>query len=246
MKAAALIAFALLAATVPAHAQEDCLAKIRAAIKQSDWNNDPAIPESCWRFGPLNLGMTRAEAQTALGAPDASEPAEGMHLGRSYPAERALYVYPRDLAAQLACNPVRGAEFDPLALELVYSQDRLVALSVSDTHRTDYARCIAAEGKSGPPAAPVPFPYDFYGIRRGTPLSKLADVFGRSGNTNNSKDFWEYWPVPIAVGGEEQVGGLTIASSMTFASAAGGGIHFAADQDPATCRVRGFRVVTNR
>jgi hypothetical protein len=237
----ALFCLAILAATVPAQAQS-CVATIRAAVQ----GKSVTVPQRCWRLGPLTLGMTPSGVEAVLGPPDATQPAQGMWQGKYFPAQQAIYVYPREFSSQLKQHPVRPVEFHPQSLGLVYYQNRLREISMGGAGGTYFARCTAPDDKSGPASTPTTFPYSFYGIALGAPRDKVIATFGPFLAHNDSNDFWNYWTaVPLSVVGEDTVSSLEFASSLAFTGTSGV-VNYIADQDPTTCRIRGFHIKTDR
>ena len=142
--------------------------------------------------------------------------------------------------------PASLQNFQPKILRLIYSQNKLVAITVGNTYRADYKPCAVrdSDGRAMQPDVSPAFPYAFNGIALGTPLASVIAAFGPFTGTNNTKDLWYYWPLPIAINGEEKVDELAIANSMLFIGM-GGAPHFIANQT-AACRIQGFRLQTGR
>jgi hypothetical protein len=190
--------------------------------------------------------MAPSAVEAVLGPPDATQTAQGMWQGQHIPAQQAIYVYPRDLPSQLKQHPVRPVDFHPQDLRLIYKDNRLVEISMGGSVKTHWARCTTQGDISGQSVTPPTFPYSFYGIALGDPRDKVITTFGPFLTHNNTNDFWNYWDaVPLSVTGEYTVFSLEFANSMTFGGA-DGVVNYVVEQDPITCRVRGFHIKTDQ
>src|SRR6202012_4182757 len=129
---------ALPAAALAAPSPGACAAQIK---RQSEQGSPPA-EAGCWRLGPVALGMTTAEAAALIGPPDPEAagpavnlPAKGARTGY----RNAFYVFPRDLAKQLARKPPK--ELRTRILKVAYFQDRAVQIASAPPTETSSNRC---------------------------------------------------------------------------------------------------------
>jgi hypothetical protein len=230
----------LLAALTPAPpamaetASRTCLAVIKAANVR---HRVEAVPDDCWRMGPLHLGMTMVQARAVLGVPGLSQERSVSYRRRKFPITRLFYVYPRNLRNWLKLAPARLADFHPVTLRLDFSKEALVAIRIDDSGGIAPPPCRP----SGPGHSFVhkeaDFPYGFHGLTLDAPLSGVVTRFGRfaSASSNSSN----YWPVPLSVDGKDKVSGIEIATGMAFTG--GGGMpEFRLQLDPRSCFVTGY------
>ncbi len=85
------------------------------------------------------------------------------------------------------------------------------------------------------------YPFNFHGIGLGAKLDAVTARFGRFAAINSSRDFANYWPVPLSFGGEGEVDEIAFATGMAFVGISGMP-QFQVRRDPATCLVTGYSV----
>ena len=231
----------------PVHAAATAATPSDAACMASIRRGDPGrVDKRCWRVGPLRLAMTRAQVEARLGVPDLETTlVDDLDGGRTYPT--AVYVFPRDLAARLAANPLPAVRFQ--ILELAFRDGHLVRIGNTAAVRTPGAACTAGRARSTPVALdPDAFrPYQrFLSVRVG---DRLADVRRRLGPwsfVSNGGDFVNMFPTALTFDVDEdgpllgrRVTGFALQADAD-AGLMGEMIDLTLERDPATCRVHGF------
>jgi len=236
-----LVAAGFLAWAMPAAAETQsrtCLAVIKAANVR---HRAEAVPDDCWRMGPLRLGMTLAQVRTLLGAPGSSQTLIISYRRRKYPITRLFYIYPRNLRNWLKLAPARQADFHLVALRLDFTKDGLAAISVDDNARVTPPPCRPSAPGHGFVHKAEAFPYGFHGLTLGAPLSEVVTHFGRFASSDPSRNLYNYWPVPLAVSAKDKVTSIRIATGMAFTAAAAGP-DIRLQLDPRSCFVTGYTV----
>ena len=178
------------------------------------------LPSACASVGPLRLGMTHAEMVHILGLPDMD-----FVGGTSEPM--AVYVFPRDLAVQLAEHPAQQVDLHHTDLYVVFREARIVAIEI----------------EADPQAS---FPYAIGDIAISGPVAGLLERIKTQPLWNTTWDNARFLPYPMDVEVDpdtHQVAGATIAidsRAMHMISRP----HFNLIKNPATGLVNGFRVST--
>jgi hypothetical protein len=255
MRTALLIAFSTVlpflavpgATGAPADGPPDCAARIqRQAAGQA-----PA-PLTCWRLGPVALGMTREAVVQALGQPDIER--DGPPIGdpdrmRHDRYRLAYYVFPRDLAQRLAREPQANVRFR--VLEIAYVTGRVAQVSNSPPARISWTRCDADPARpprtaDGPPAEFAPY-LSFAGLKAGDSVAALTARFGKPWTISTAHDFYNYGPFPLTleIGDDDgRVGGFSIGTDSDTVLLGGfANIEFV--RAPGTCRVSGFHFLSS-
>jgi hypothetical protein len=208
-----------------------CEAAVRIATRESQPNR---IPSKCWRIGPVALGMSRPEVERALGQPDFTS----TH-GNSF------YIYPRNLLRWMRKHPVRMEDFILVSLVLMYKDDHVDAITVPDDTAISYPACHAARISSTPRNTYKPrFPFRFSSISIGDRLESAFRKLGHYAGSNRPHDWFEYWPVPLALTSYENnhprtVDAITIATDERAMSRIPE-LVVSANLDPTTCFVNGY------
>lgn len=198
-------------------AAADCAGELTA--------NKPAptlpLPSACRAMGPLHLGMSYARMAAATGTPDTdATPAVG-YLD-------AVYVFPRDLAAQLKRHPVPQADVHYGYVEVVFHDDRSVVISVVVTDQS------------------VAFPYSVGGIAIDEPIDQLLRRVKAHHAWNATRDHVGFYPYPIGVDVEPdgRVFGIDISNDMRPNPGHAIRLHWVTD--PGSGLVRGYHVTAGR
>jgi len=237
----AMVLFAALAPAMPAMAEtpsRTCLAVIKAANVR---HRAEAVPDDCWRMGPLRLGMTMVQARALLGAPGLSQSLAVTYRRRKFPITRLFYVYPRNLRNWLRLAPARLMDFHPITLRLDFSKDGLAAIRIDDNTRITPPPCRPSAPGHSFVHKEADFPYGLHGLTLGTPLSSVVTRFGRFASSDKSKNISNYWPVPLSIEGANNVSGIEIATGMAFTGTdTGAKPEFQLQLDPRSCFVTGY------
>jgi hypothetical protein len=233
---ALLAALALGAPAMAETPSRTCLAVIKAANVR---HRAEAVPDDCWRMGPLRLGMTMVQARALLGAPGLSQPLTVTYRRRKFPITRLFFVYPRNLRNWLRLAPARLTDFRPITLRLDFSKDALVALRIDDSARITPPPCRPSAPGHSFVHKEADFPYGFHGLTLDSPLSSVVTRFGRFASGGNAGNSSNYWPVPLSVDGKDKVSGIEIATGMAF-TGRGGMPEFQLQLDPRSCFVTGY------
>lgn len=215
-----------------------CVAALRGSALR---HRNTDIPADCWRLGPLRLGMSRLSVEGLLGGPDTGRDFTRLYRHRRYFLSEAVYVYPRNLKSWLRLAPQAAEDFHPVTLHLIYRDNVVVAIAVGDLSRTQAPGCVPPRPVRPFQRGGRDFPYDFHGIRLGTPLGEVGQRFGRFATVNAARDFRTYWPVPLSFDGDDGVTEIDFATGMAFAGTVGMP-DFELRRDPATCLVTGYAV----
>jgi hypothetical protein len=234
-----VLAALLLALPFPAWAmtgEAACVAAIKSATAH---HRAAAVPDDCWRMGPLTLGMTRRSAERILGSPLATRAAAMTYRRQKFALAETLYVYPRNLRNWLRLAPQTLDRFPPPTLRLFYWKDALVAIAAGNAGKIDAPDCKPQHPVTAFVRGGVDFPYDFHGVMLGAPLATVSQRFGRFANVNAAHETANYWPVPLAFSGAKGLKGITFATGMAFAGL-GWEPDFQVQRDPQTCLVTGF------
>jgi hypothetical protein len=184
-----------------------CSAQIRAGIEKKQPGD---ISKSCWRLGSIKIGMTRDEVNRLLGTPDSKSQE---HSGYS----TVIYIYPRDLASQLARRPLRPDQVVHSELTLSFVANKLV-----------YIHALYGGGS--------PLPFRFAELSIGAPASAFVRKYGDFSSTNRSKDLGIYAPIPLGVEFDPDTG------NMRAFWQAGSLFEFWHTTDKATGFVNGYKV----
>jgi hypothetical protein len=201
------------------------------------------VPASCWRIGPLGLGMTEAELDRTMGAPAQSTVvADDLRPDVKYRVE--IYASPSTWQTDLA---------RPSASSL---RLRFVEVSLRDGRvvRIDNAPPSVIHGRTckavaHPPEIDVeadvrdfaPF-QTFAGLRVGADVHVLARWFGRAPSANASHDWYAYAPAPIMIDAEPETNRITgFAIGFNWDTVTvGAPVRMTVSRDPATCRITGI------
>jgi len=207
----------------PVHAAsmtDDCIGALRHAFANDAVGADThaALPNACTHLGPLALGMTRSQVMAAMGAPDK----ERNTKDRPDTAD-LLYVYPRDLNAQLARRPVATDQIAYSQLRVRIQQDKVTAISTF------------ADAKA-------PLPFALLGRPAGTKIDGLMAELGGHPQWNASRDYVQFPSVPLGLSVDPDTAaliGVDIADRMTSMATFGGqGLNLT--KDKASGLVNGF------
>ncbi|MET4674703.1 secreted signal peptide protein [Luteibacter sp. ME-Dv--P-043b] len=209
----------------PVHANgmaDDCVGALHhefaTANDTVDTSAHATLPDACTHLGPLALGMTRSQVLAAMGAPDKERTAKD-HPGTA----DLLYVYPRDLNAQLARKPVTADQIAYSQLRVRIQQDKVTAIST-------FAN------------AKAPLPFALLGQPAGTKIDGLMAALGGHPQWNASRDYVQFPSVPFALSVDPDTAGLVgvdIADRMTsLATFSGQGLNLT--KDKASGLVNGF------
>lgn len=223
----ALLVLAAVALPIQAvAASADCIGALRDAFASTDTKATVpagrgtriALPDACTHLGPLALGMTRSQVLAAMGAPDKERNPKD-HPGTA----DLLYVYPRDLNAQLARKPVAADEIAYSQLRGRIQQDKVTAIST-------FAN------------AKAPLPFALLGRPAGTKIDGLMAALGGHPQWNASRDYVQFPSVPLGLSVDPDTAGLAgvdIADRMTSLETFGGqGLNLT--KDKASGLVNGF------
>lgn len=148
-----------------------------------------AIHQSCWRVGPIKLGMTEGDVERRLGTPVARS--------SGVASTAMLYAFPF-LGGSLVVN---GRARFRMA-ELRFIDKRLIAIDNAPPSKTTSAPC-SREHARGPTdgvdlAASAGPLLRIVGTGVGDQLSQLRKRFGRSPAPNRSYDWYSYLPIPLS------------------------------------------------
>ncbi|WP_369933162.1 secreted signal peptide protein [Xanthomonas tesorieronis] len=188
----ALLAFGMAIAQV--HAADSDAAACTRALQQAfaASANATALPAACTRIGPVALGMRKQQVLAALGQPDVTR-ADAAHPQ----ALSVVYLYPRELNAQLARQPRAAGTLAHSQLAVRFRDDRVTNL-------------IAFAD----PNAPLPF--DLLGQPVGTHIDRLLQAIGGQPQWNASRDYVQFAAMPLGVDVDPDTSaivGLNIAAS---------------------------------
>jgi len=237
----ALALFLVIIFAAPASAATPSRACV-AAIKSANVRHRAiGIRPDCWRIGLLTLGMSQVAGQGVMGPPEAARDIAINYRRQKYPLHEALYVYPRNLKSWLRLAPEPLEHFHAVTLHLFYWKDSLVAIRLGSDARIDSAPCTPSLPTRPFERGGADYPFDFHGIALGAPMAAVSARFGRFAGTNRSRDFFNYWPVPLSFGGEGRVNEIGFSTGMAFAGI-GGVAQFQLRRDPQTCLVRDYTV----
>lgn len=187
-----LLAFGM--AIAQAHAAGSDAAACTHALQQAFAASASAttLPAACTRIGPIALGMRKQQVLAALGQPDVTR-ADAAH-----PQTLSIvYLYPRELNAQLARHPLAAGT-------LAYSQ---LAVGLRDDRVTNLI--AFADPK-------VPLPFDLLGQPAGTPIDRLLQAIGGQPQWNASRDYVQFATMPLGLDVDpdtSSIVGLNIAAS---------------------------------
>jgi hypothetical protein len=148
-----------------------------------------AIPQRCWRVGPIKLGMTEEDVERRLGAPVARSSGAA--------STATLYAFPFRGGSLV----VNGRARFRMA-ELRFIDKRLIAIDNDPPSTTTSSSCSAEHirgrldgvdlaARAGPLLRIV-------GTGVGEPLSQLRKRFGRAPARNRSSDWYNYLPIPLS------------------------------------------------
>lgn len=187
-----LLAFGM--AIAQAHAAGSDAAACTHALQQAFAASASAatLPAPCTRIGPIALGMRKQQVLAALGQPDITR-ADAAHPQTLI----VVYLYPRELNAQLARHPLAAGTF-------AYSQ---LAVGFRDGRVTNLI--AFADPK-------VPLPFDLLGQPARTPIDRLLQVIGGQPQWNASRDYVQFAAMPLGVDVDPDssaIVGLNIAAS---------------------------------
>ncbi|WP_372381270.1 secreted signal peptide protein [Xanthomonas sp. NCPPB 1754] len=133
------------------------------------------LPVACAHIGPLALGMRKQQVLAALGQPDVT------HTDAVDPNRLSLlYLYPRDIKAQLAQHPRRAGTLVQGELAVGLRNDRVSNL-------------IAFADQRAPP------PFHLLGHPVGTQINRILQTIGGSPQWNASRDYVQFSAMPLAI-----------------------------------------------
>jgi hypothetical protein len=159
----------------------------RAFATQSDKPEamaDVVLPEPCRSIGPVKLGMTRSEVLAALGHPDQER------TSRDHPETAdVLYVYPRDLNAQLARNPLPADKINYSQLGVRFQDGKV-------TNIVTFANLKA------------PLPFKLLGRAAGSDIGDILKEMGGSPEWNASHDYIQFQSMPIGLSIDPATSGI--------------------------------------
>ncbi|MBZ3488985.1 secreted signal peptide protein [Xanthomonas perforans] len=131
------------------------------------------LPAACAHIGPLALGMRKQQVLAALGQPDVT------HTDAVDPNRLSLlYLYPRDIKAQLAQHPRRAVVQGELAVGL--RNDRVSNLIAFADQR-------------------APLPFHLHGHPVGTHINRILQTIGGSPQWNASRDYVQFSAMPLGI-----------------------------------------------
>ena len=235
--------FAMLASTIvapmPTHHGRDglsvtsevaCARSIGTAIATGA---AAAVPATCWRIGPLQLGMSEAEVAREIGKPFSETETDGNSPTVPRRFHAAVYAVPRGPVIPFARNR-------PWFVELRFEAGRLVAIDTSVNSITEFGRCLPSLKRHAisPIVAGVPSgPLSHFGlIKIGSRLSTLRQAFGRMPNGNRPKDWFNYWPIPISIYADGQTITAIAIATDEDAMMVAPPLVVVEKRDPTTCR----------
>jgi hypothetical protein len=232
---AALVLAALPAAALARPSPAACAAEIK--------RQGPSPPEaSCWRLGPVTLGMTAEEVTALIGPPDHETAGPAVNLPAKVDRtgySNAFYVFPRDLAKQLARGPSKQVPIR--VLKVAYFQGRAVQIATAPPAKMKSDRCggmRVLEPTGGDAKGFGPF-RSFSGVREGDDVAGLEARFGKNYTHNRSGDVFDYWPAPLTLGIDIEhstVSSFSIGADEDAVSL-GGWANLSLTHDPKTCRI---------
>jgi hypothetical protein len=159
------------------------------------------VAASCWRIGPIQLGMPEAAVEQRIGQAVAS--ADRRTDGSASGPPRAFHATLHAFSSTPG-PPVRHGRAALRLAELLYEKGRLIAIDTAPGARIDGGACPGRPSRSGD-VTPVDVAarggplLRFAGVTVGDPLDALGRAFGRSPSGNRSRDWYSYLPVPISV-----------------------------------------------
>jgi hypothetical protein len=234
--------------TANAAADSDCARQIHASV---DSGGKTAVAAQCWHVGPIALGMSRRDVEKTLGPADHSAKAQPLIAGEK-PLTISYFLFPRDLAAELAQHPRAKFPGDKIRiLAVTYTDDKVAGIDNNPARMVVGPRCQGdpkhADASSDPemPDVPPDFrPFErFAGITTGDGLDVAEKTFGNAFTGNASHDFYNYAPVPITLGVDPdslKIDGLSIASDANVP--VGGIPRFDVTADSKSCLTNGFKL----
>ena len=243
---------------IPALADEmpsavDCAHQIHRAV---DMGEAEDVATSCWHIGPVALDMSRSEVERALGSPDYYASAPSRPAIPRYAI--SYYVFPRDLSERLAKRPTR--EFAHRILELRYVDDKVVRISDNPPEATWSPRCggpqdgAADQHEKGDDSVRDFAPLEVFATAKvGDDLRSVTHKFGKKYSWNSSRDFYNYWPIPVTFDVDPDTSLVTGFALEwpnrkypdTGKDPAFGWPHFFVAVDPVTCLKNGYKLLPN-
>lgn len=191
-----------------------------------------ALPQACWRVGPIRLGMTEEEVERRLGAP----------MARSSRAASmaTLYAFPF-LGGPLVVN---GRARLRMA-ELRFVDERLVAIDNDPPSSATSGACSPGHVRDplegvdlGANAGPL---IRIAGIKTGDPLSQLRRRFGRAPAHNRPRDWYNYLPIPLSFTVDRhRISGFEVARDEAALTSTEPEPRIYVHREPATCRLTGI------
>lgn len=134
-----------------------------------------ALPESCRAIGPIKLGMSTTEVLAALGQPNKRTAV------KDHPENvDVVYVYPRDLNAQLARNPVSADKIHYSELGIRFHEGQVQNIAVFSNIK-------------------APPPFKLLGRAVGSDVGGILKDIGGSPEWNASRDYVQYPGMPIGI-----------------------------------------------
>lgn len=162
-----------------------CPDALRQAFEGTSNNSQATtLPDTCRAIGPVKLGMSKTQVLAALGRPDKEI------TTRDHPENLdVVYVYPRDLNAQMARNPVPASKmyYSELGIRL----DNGVVKNI----------VIFANVKAPPP-------FKILGHAIGSDIGGILKEIGGSAEWNSSKDYVQYQMMPIGISVDPDTQGI--------------------------------------
>jgi hypothetical protein len=240
---AVLHAAAVLAVFTPCRADDNaaCEAKTRALVLDGPHRE---IPPDCWHAGPLRLGMTEKDVEAQIGPPAFS---------RNEPYYGAVYAYYLDPAinAGLKTNPVPAdalAGIGKAGFLIAYKYGRAAMIVLPAPISAVIPPCHAAP-KPVRERQSIKFPpsFKFLSIALGDSFASATRKLGPYRGTNASRDFFEYWPLPLEFAASGGAEGTVDAIAFGEDEKVLGYQPYAkvlAKLDPATCLADGFDFIS--
>ncbi|MBV6895119.1 secreted signal peptide protein [Xanthomonas euvesicatoria] len=133
------------------------------------------LPAACAHIGPLALGMRKQQVLAALGQPDVT------HIDAVDPNRLSLlYLYPRDIKAQLAQHPRRAGTLVQGELAVGLRNDRVSNLIAFADQRAHLL-------------------FHLLGHPVGTHINRILQTIGGSPQWNASRDYVQFSAMPLGI-----------------------------------------------